>query len=482
MAKVLGPFTTVKLVYPVLASLAALPAYLLIRKCPMPVLGVISILALPDLMVKSLTGTPQGLALPLFLLALYFVLQGRRLPFVAAATAVLLTHHLTGLIVLVLYFTVWVLPRSPGPGFLKKEWPFLLYFASWPLYWAWTFSNTEQSYMAPILLVLAAGIGLPLAAILYAALPYMRRAVSWLQGYSEWWRGATVAVFAETIAGLTWVRGDLLFSSPGLSTSSVASQATMSIYAAILVIGLVATVSRRHTPLTMFMVTLLILGMVTLLLGCQHVFDGLRVADYALIGGLVALFAPGKKAGWARRGVLIAVALLVVTAGFLRFQSGYDRLFANTSGEIQAAEWLAANAPEDVTVATDTKMSLLVLGEGNRNATFEGTWWLFSEWPIAPYINALNRNHRFDDRPIRYVLLSDYMFHRGADIGWFTPTLKVSSSLPSRLDGVGQRAYEHGGVTIWKVDHAKEVAVSESETQVDFISGLKGVVAHGPCR
>ena len=223
--------------------------------------------------------------------------------------------------------------------------------------------------------------------------------------------------------------------------------------------------------------TLLALGAVVISVGCQHVFDGLRLADYAILGGLAALFAPGLEARWSSRPLLLGVALLVIVAGGLRLSSSYDRLFDYTEGHVAAARWAAESTPADATFASDTRMSLLLLGAARRNATFEGTDWLFDGSPLASRIRALNANARFVDRPIRYVLLSDALRDTGAEVAWFTPTVKPPPSLEPRLDGLGQRVYNRGGVTVWELDRAALVEASMIEPAIPETGAGVGILA-----
>jgi hypothetical protein len=321
LAELLGPFETVKLAYPVLASLAAIPAFLLVRRGPMPVAGIVAVLFLPDFLIKTLTGTPQGLALPLFLLALHFAVRRHRAGFVVASTAVLFTHHLTGLITLVLYYAFWVLARRREPGFLRREWPYLLYFGLWPLYWAWTFSNTNQSYMAPILLVLTAIFGVPLAAVLFVSANRLRGVVYHAGGFVARMPTAMLLAIVGTAAVAGWLLTDVILESPGLSTAALANRTVTGIYAALMVLGGAAALARRHVGLTLFAATLLALGAIVLAFGCQHVFDGLRVADYAVLGGIAALFAPGLRARWMSR----RSRSLGASCGCSRATTGYSR-------------------------------------------------------------------------------------------------------------------------------------------------------------
>ena len=306
LAEAFGAFATVKLVYPVVASLAAVPAYMVVRRGPAPIAGILAMLFLPDLVVKALTGTPQGIALPLFLLALFFGMRGQRRAFVATAAAILLVHHLTGLVTMVLYYAMFVLPRSREPGFLRREWPYIAFFSAWPLYWAWTFFNTGQSYMAPTLLLLVVLFGAPLAGLLYLAAPRIGRAVEWLGLRVAALSAANLLLVAGVIAAAGWSLTGLLLESPGLSTDAAANRAVVALYSGLLVLGVAAALARRHLGLTVFIGALLGLGLVNLSLGCQHVFDGLRVADYALLGGVAALFAPGLSARWLGRPLLVA--------------------------------------------------------------------------------------------------------------------------------------------------------------------------------
>ena len=483
-AKVVGALDAVRLAYPVMASLAAVPAYLIVRKGRAPVAGVVAMLLLPDLMVKTLTGTPQGIALPLFVLALYFALRRHRTGFLICATAVLFTHHLTGLVTLVMYYTLWVLPRLQEHRFLRREWPYLLYFSSWPLYWAWTFSNTGQAYMAPILMILVVVGGVPFAVLLYLAAPRIHGVLGPLGGRVA--RMPAIALLLVGAAGALagWLLSDLVLDSPGLSTAAVANRAVTAMYAALLVLGGAGALARRHLGLTLFSGTLLGLGAFVLAVGCQHVFDGLRVADYAVLGLVAALFAPGLRARWLSRRLLFAVAAIVVLAGVVRLGPGYDRLFAHTVGQREAARWVEANIPEGASIASDTKMSLLVLGEGGHNATFEGTWWLFDGSPVDLFVAELNNGHRFRDRPISYVLLSDYMLERGADVAWFSATLRPDASLPGRLDGYGEQVYDRGGVRIWRLDPVlvSGTGAGRIDLTADLLSRLHGGIAAGPCR
>ena len=170
----------------------------------------------------------------------------------------------------------------------------------------------------------------------------------------------------------------------------------------------------------------------------------------------------------------------------MRLGPGYDRLFAHTDGQREAARWIETYVPERASVATDAKMSLLVLGASGRNATFEGTWWLFDGSPIEAYVGELNRGFRFRDRPIRYVLLSDYMLSRGADVAWFSPTLRAGADLPLRLDRIGRRVYDEADVVIWELDSDRMSAASATTNRVDLtkatLSRLHGGFAGSPCR
>jgi hypothetical protein len=446
-----GPFVTVKYIYPVVSSLAAVPGYLLLRRGPAPILGVLGLLFLPDLAVKALTGTPQGFALPLFVLAVYFALTEKRLPFVLTAAAILFTHHLTGMVTLVLYYTVVALPHSREPGWLRREAPYLVFFSLWPLYWAWSFYWTDQSYIWPIFLTLALAVGASSAVGLYLLMPRLNRLMGVLGGLAERLPGHAMLAACIVVAALGWLISERTLDSPGLSSAAVANRAVVAVYAALLFIGALAVLARRHLGLTLLFGTLGWLGFLVMPTGCTHVFDGLRLADYAILGGLVALFAPGLNASWRQPAIVLSLAL-VFAAGGLRLQVGRDRLFAISDAQYAAAGWIRDNTRPNESVATDTKMSLLVLGKSDRNATFEGSRWLFDGSPVGPTITSLNTGPSFAQRPIAYVLLTDYMLTRGADVGWFGATTVVKPELFTELDGIGRRVYQQGGVTIWRLD------------------------------
>ena len=98
-------------------------------------------------------------------------------------------------------------------------------------------------------------------------------------------------------------------------------------------------------------------------------------------------------------------------------------------------------------------MSLLILGEANRSATFEGSRWLFDGTPIGPTITTLNtEGPSFFNHPITHVMLTDYMLTRGADVGWFGATTVVKPGMYEELDTLGERVYAKDGVTIWALD------------------------------
>lgn len=480
LAQLVGAFAAVKYAYPLFVSLAVAPAYLLTRRGPAPLLGALAMLALPDLAVKAMTGTPQAVALPLYLLALYFALSRRRLPFLLLATAILFTHHLTGMVTLVTYYSVWVLPHSREPGFWRREWPCLLFFGCWPLYWAWTFYLTDQSYIWPIFLTLTAVVGGASALLLYFAAPLLSRLLDATGERVAALSPAALLVVAGLAAAIGWLLSDAALESPGLASAAAANRAVVALYAALLLVTAAAVLARRHLGLALLAGTLAWLGFVVLPAGCHRVFDGLRLADYAILAGLVALLAPGLHARWTAQVAALAIACALL-AGGIRLGFGHERLFAHTAGEYEAVHWLRANAAPYESVASDTKMSLLVLGEGRRNATFEGSWWLFDGSPLAPMLAALNAAPQFRERPIRYVLLADYMFERGADVGWFGSTAIAGRDLTRQLDALGTRAYEGGGATIWRLDAAATAGTAppspRRQGDLDvFLTRLFGVV------
>ncbi len=451
-AKLLGAYATVKFVYPAAASLAAVPAYLMLRKGPLALAGTLAIVFAPDMGIKTLTGIPQTVALPLFLLALYYTMRQRHTLFVITAAAILFTHHLTGMVVLALYYSAWVLPRIRQAGFLKKELPYLVFFALWPFYWAYAFIAGGQASVAVVLLVLVLAVGLPGALALYWAFPRLQpllaRAGASLTRVSL--REIAVAVAVAIAAGLPFML--ILINSPGLSLRPIDSSLLIAFGLVLMVTGGAGMLARGNAGLTLFVLVITALGAMVLILGYRYVFDGLRLVDYIIPSLLVLLFAKGLEARWLNRYVLAAVALLVVGSFGLRLASSYQRFYTYSSGMIQAADWVRTNTPQNASIATDTKMSLMILGRGNRNATFEGTKWLFDNSPVETSITELNGQPPFQERPIEYVLLADYMFTQGAEVNWYSAMLKPPPSLPAELDELGTSVYSRDGVTIWDLE------------------------------
>ncbi|GMQ95701.1 MAG: hypothetical protein BMS9Abin14_153 [Gammaproteobacteria bacterium] len=472
-ARVIGALDTVKFVYPVVSSLAAIPAYMLARRGIAPLAGALALLFVPDELVKALNGTPQGIAFVLFLFAVYFSIRRNRAAFTVTAIATLLTHHLTGLAVLLLYYSVWVLPRTREPGFLRQEWPYLLLFSVWPLYWALTFAVTNQWYLAPIFLGLVAVVGAPLAAGLYILLPAIRRAIRFTGALAAGLSARRVVTIAALVAATAWLASASLVDTPGLSSAEAANRMVAALYMGAVSVGFFALLSRRDEGLTIFVLAAGVFVTLILALGCRAFFDSLRLLDYILIVALTALFAPGLEGRWVSRGVLITAAVAVVLAGSIRLAFNYERLFAYTPGQVAAAEWIRANTKPSEAVATDTKMSLLILGRAGRHATFEGTWWLFEAAAIGPYITALNNAERFRERPITYVLMADYMIEQGAEVAWFTPLARASASSMASIESIGTAVYDQAGVKIWKISE-KLARTPPALSAADF-SGPLGV-------
>ncbi len=477
-ARVIGALDTVKFVYPVVSSLAAIPAYMLVRRGMAPVAGVLALLFVPDVLVKALSGTPQGIAFVLFLFAVYFSIGKNRAAFTFTAIVVLLTHHLTGLAVLLLYYSVWVLPRTREPGFLRQEWPYLLLFSAWPLYWALTFAATNQWYLAPIFLGLVAVVGAPLGVGLYILLPAIRRAIRFTGSLAAGLSARRVVTIAALVAVTGWVVSGSLVDTPGLSSAGAANRMVAALYLGAVSLGFFAVLARRDEGLTIFLLAAGLFVTLILALGCRVFFDSLRLLDYILIVALAALFSPGLEGRWVSRGVLITAAVVVVLAGSIRLAFNYERLFAYTPGQVAAAQWIRANTEPGEAVATDTKMSLLILGRAARHATFEGTWWLFEAVAIGPYITALNDADRFRERPITYILIADYMIERGAEVAWFTPLARPSAAAIESIESIATAVYDQADVRIWKISE-KLARTPPTSSPVDFAGPLGVDCARG---
>ena len=471
-----GGFNTVKYFYPVISSLVVVPAYFIFRKGPAPAAGAFAVLLFSDISFKTLTGTPQAVAIPLFFLALYFLLNRRHTAFVLTATVILFTHHLTGMVTLVLYFTLWVLPGSRQPGFLRREWPYLLFFALWPFYWAWTFSLSGQTYLVPVFLILYFVIGLPVAILLYLTTPFWQKNLDYWGAKIAATKASSMFIGVIIISVLVWLLTLMLLRLPIFSHSPVTNSLFAITCASVIVLGIAALLVRRDIGLALFILALICLAGIVLLSGYNTIFDGLRLVDFILLGVTVVIFMGGLPVLWTSRAVLFGVTCVVILAYGLHFAPGYALMFSYTSGEYEAAQWLKSNTPENVTIATDTKMSLLLLGVADRNSTFEGSSWLFESATLEASIAKLNAgeppqnisgakvilgqytagsgssNTGFIERPIRYVLLADYMITGGADVSWFSAPLKPSPDLEVTLDQLGQRVYSHDGVIIWRLD------------------------------
>lgn len=459
-----GALWTVRVAYPLVASIAAIPARFLTERGPAPLLGALALLFLPDALLKAQSGTPQGVAAPLFLLAVHFALQGRRGPFLGVGLATLLTHHLTALAVLVLYYAVWILPEAGRRGWLRAQWPCLVFLALWPAYWTRAFCAGGQFYLASMFLALAVTAGLPLAAALAAAAPSLRR----LAGRAS---QAIARADARRRPAGTWVAlaaglgvgavGLSFLRTPGLPGGLSLSSPVALGYAMLGGVLGWTLVRRGDVRMLGFAGIMLLLSGLIWLLRLQAFFDGVRLFDHALMIGLVASFAPPHVDGGPpaapvrradRRRSAAALAAAVVLLGIVRFADAYPRLFTYSDADWAAARWIARHAPEGVTVATDARMSALVTGIGEHDATFEGSAWLFKGTALGGTIAALNREDAFRRRPIGFVLLDGRMLSEGANVGWFAAPLKPPSDLPRRLDRLGRRVYQEGETVVWQLD------------------------------
>ena len=473
-AKIWGGFDTVKYIYAAVSTLVVVPAYLIFRKGRAPALGAFAVLLFCDISFKTLTGTPQAVAIPLFVLALYFLLEGRHAAFVITAVAILFTHDLTGLVTIILYYTVWVLPRSRQPGFFRREWPYMLFFGLWPFYWAWTFSYSGQTYMVPVLLIFYFVVGLPACFFLYLATPYLHRKLDYWGQRSSGIKPVFVLGGVIVVSLLGYGLGLFLRLSI-LSQSSVYTSLFAIICAAVIALGVAGLFKRRDIGMSLFIMALLCLAGLVLISGYDSIFDGLRLVDFILVSAIVVIFMGGLTGLWASRTLLFGIMTMVILAYGIHFATGYSQMFSYTSGEYEAATWLEANSSVNVTIATDTKMSLLLLGVADRNATYEGSSWLFDSSTLKESIEELNEgqpvensaagkvilgqyttgsvgsNTGFLKRPIRYVLIADYMMTSGADVSWFSAPLKPSADLEVVLDQLGNRVYSHDGVIIWQL-------------------------------
>lgn len=328
--------------------------------------------------------------------------------------------------------------------------------------------------MVPVLLIFYFVVGLPACFFLYLATPYLHRKLDYWGQRSSGIKPVFVLGGVIVVSLLGYGLGLFLRLSI-LSQSSVYTSLFAIICAAVIALGVAGLFKRRDIGMSLFIMALLCLAGLVLISGYDSIFDGLRLVDFILVSAIVVIFMGGLTGLWASRTLLFGIMTMVILAYGIHFATGYSQMFSYTSGEYEAATWLEANSSVNVTIATDTKMSLLLLGVADRNATYEGSSWLFDSSTLKESIEELNEgqpvensaagkvilgqyttgsvgsNTGFLKRPIRYVLIADYMMTSGADVSWFSAPLKPSADLEVVLDQLGNRVYSHDGVIIWQL-------------------------------
>lgn len=171
-----------------------------------------------------------------------------------------------------------------------------------------------------------------------------------------------------------------------------------------------------------------------------------RVAEYVLL--FIALFAGGgmlaatELKGRGRRQLFaLVLSLALVLAGgtataLVAVTTTPSKIGATPAPDLSADQWLGLNTPTGTTVASDHRLSSLVFGFADRNATWEkGSYPIFSAGNTAALLSNLNMTTTpSGNKPINYLMLDTYMV-QGANFYPNQTAIPVSPAVLAELQG-----------------------------------------------
>lgn len=162
----------------------------------------------------------------------------------------------------------------------------------------------------------------------------------------------------------------------------------------------------------------------------------LFIATFAGIG-LAALLERSRKR--TRIAVTMALALVLIFAGglstvFVGQSTTPSKIGATPAGDLSAAVWLKVSSSPGSMVASDHRLSSLIFGFSDRNATWEkGGYPIFTSGSLSSLEANLNLTSTpSGEKTVDYLLLDNYMVQHGN----FYPNqtaIPVSSSVLSNL-------------------------------------------------
>jgi|GEM_PF-3281929 len=459
-AKLFGIMFTLKFIYPLITSLIVVPVYYLMSIYVddyRSFIGALTIAFIDDFILRATAATPQGIALIFFFSAILFLLKGENRMFLFFGILSIFTHHLTSLILLVfaissiysrfiqyketnisasLYSDIRALSETA-----IKEKILLLYIALFFFSWIVISSTADKNIVSLYLAIKAAPAILLLILALFFTLKHQ---ALFLRAMRE------IRQKNIFIASLT-IFFALLFFVLNYSTHSFLSSYSYSIlflipaYIMAPVTGSAYLLSDKDRTWVIFFTALMIGFILIILLRLNCIFDVYRFVPFTLAALVIVVVKNSRRLAH----LLLAMVLTTFISHLL---VSYGTLTYNDK-QMEAAEWARKNL-EQATVATDTKMSALFMGISNKSTTFEGTYWLFSQDNLLPWINAFNKQ-RFIRQPIRYIATSSYMFDDGASISWSAKRYILTDRNIENFNKAGTIIFRNSDVVIWEVDESR---------------------------
>ena len=467
---------SIKFFYPLISSLFIIPLYglttLSLRRGQFS--ATLTIALITDFFLRAVAATPQGIGLIFFFSALYFLKKNRGGLFLVSGIGLILTHHLTAL-VLVIWTAAHLLQQLYEIEDKKQEKAVVAFMLLFTLDWFIVSYLSGKNVESAFLLIKLLPTTIALLALIIFSKKYQLRILKKIELVPEKY------IMITTIAALTLFFTFLFtFSTHSfLSTHGLWSFFFIPVYIVAPIFGLTTLLRQKNKTKLLFSIFLAAGFTLIIVLRLNCIFDAYRLLPFMLIPLIIAAYNRNKNLG--KLLLVLAVFTLI-----LHGAANFSRL-TYTTGEKEAA-YYARDHLAAATVATDTKLSALFLGLSHMPATFEGSYWLFTQRDLAPWIKTFNR-YRFQSYPIRYIAISQSMLEKGADISWSSLYQKIPTEQLDSFDQVGERIFSNGEVIIWQIDEniinnaaeleMKAPSSSLAENITTLISGKKAAEPAG---
>lgn len=475
-SKLFGILFTLKFIYPLITSLVVIPSYYLSSiffKGPKILISTLILTLIDDFLLRSVAITPQGIALIFLFSSMYFLLKDKKGFFLLFGLLTILTHHLTSLILFAFvigYLIDSILKHKEKNINLMsnlksifritmKEKASIIYLALSFLSWFTIANLTHKNVLSIYFIIKLLPFTMLILIILFLfTQKYETNILRFLRSIK-----IKYLFFASTIIILGLFFYVLNYSTHSfISSYSYKAIFLIPIYIIAPIIGIPYLLKSKDRLWRIFSALLLVSFISIIILKLNCVFDAYRFPPFILIPLTIIIVRKSKKLGY-------LLLLLVISSFASHLFVSYNTLTYNEK-QIKAALWAKDNL-EQVTIATDTKMSALFLGLANKPATFEGSFWLFSQDDLLPWIKTFNK-YRFIEYPIRYIATSKYMYETGADISWSATDYILTERNIQNYNKIGQIVLNNADVIIWEINKTK----LENATELRIEPKEKGFV------